>query len=155
MGLDIPAHPARQVHRLPLADGLYSQPLDHPAMYQVFLQDFVDIFAVNVGVPDTFRIDDDYRSCITAVKTSRRVDPYTTLACNAKQLAALLGVIAHGLCFKSPATGAAIGALIDTEKNVITVIIHRQNDTGCDRPCKPRDRTPVRNRAILLHHERT
>ena len=70
--------PARQDS--PLTSTLDLQPLNHPAMLQVFFEDFVDIFPVNIGVPDSFRIDDDDRALFTAVQTSRRVDSYAPLA---------------------------------------------------------------------------
>jgi len=114
----------------PLTANLNLQPLDHPVMHQVFLEDFVDIFPVNVGVPDTFGVNDDDRPFVTAIKTSRCVDSYTPLARKAQRLAALLGVITHGLRFKALAAGTAICALVDAEKNVITVIVHRLKDTG-------------------------
>jgi len=99
-------------------------------MPQVLFKDFVDIFTVNIGVPDTFRVNDDDWPFIAAIKTSRRVDPYTTLARKTQRLAALLGVIAHALRVKSLATGTPIGTVVDAEKNVITIIIHRPKDTA-------------------------
>lgn len=119
---------------MPLAHGLSVtldlQALDNPAMQQVLLDDFVDIFPIHVGVPDTFRVDDDYRSFLTAVKTSCRVDTDAPLARKPQRLAALLGIVTHGLRIKALAACTAIRALVDTEKNVITIIVHNLKDTG-------------------------
>ena len=106
------------------------QALDNPAMQQVILDDFVDIFPVHIGVPDAFRVDDDYRAFITAVKTSCRVDPDTPLARKPQRLAALLRIVTHGLRIIALAACTAIRALVDTEKNVILIIVHNMKDTG-------------------------
>jgi hypothetical protein len=106
------------------------QAFDNPAMQQVLLDDFVDIFPIHVGVPDAFRVDDDYRPFLAAVKTSCRVDPDTPLVRKSQCLAALLGIVTHGLRIKALSTCAAIRALVDTEKNVITIIVHNLKDTG-------------------------
>lgn len=113
------------------------QPLHYPAMHQVFFEDFVDIFPVDIGVPDTFRVNDDYRTFFTAVETSRRIDPYTALARKSQRLAALFGVITHGLRFKPLATCTAIRALVDAEKNVITVIVHNRKIQAAPARAKP------------------
>jgi hypothetical protein len=124
-----------------MAGMLDLQALDNPAMQQVLLDDFVDIFPVYIGVPDTFRIDDDYRPFVTAVKTSCRVDPDSSLVRKPERLAALLGIVAHGLRIKALATGTTIRALVDTEKKVISIIVHKLKDTGRVKPCKARERT--------------
>jgi len=116
------------------------QPFDKPAMQQVFIDDFVDIFPVNIGVPDTFRVNDDYRPLVTAVKTSCRVDPHAPLAGKPQRLATLLGIVTHGPRIKALATCAAIRALVDTEKNVISIIVHNLKDTGWVKPCKACDK---------------
>jgi hypothetical protein len=117
------------------------QPLDNPAMHKVFLDDFVDIFPVNIGIPDTFRVDHDDRPFITAIKTPRRIDPYATLVRKAQRFALLLGVIAHGQRIKSLAAGTAIRTRIDAEENMITIIVHGLKDTDSAVPCKAHDRT--------------
>ena len=117
------------------------QAFDNPAMQQVLLDDFVDILPIHIGVPDTFRVNDDYRPLVTAVKTSCRVDPDAALARKPERLAALLGIVAHGLRIKALATRTAIRAFVDTEKNVISIVVHKLKDTGWEKPCKARERT--------------
>jgi hypothetical protein len=106
-----------------LPASLNLQPLDNPAVQQVFLDDFIDIFTVYIGVPDTFRVYDDYRPFLTAIKASRRVDPYASLAGKSQQLASLLGIVTHGLRIKALAARTAIRTVIYAEKNVVTIIV--------------------------------
>lgn len=93
-------------------------------MDQVLLDDFVDIFLVDVAVPDRFRINDHDRSLGTAVQAAGGVDTHAALSCDAQLFAAVLGIIPQLL---RPILLAALTtalALIGTEKNMMFVIGH-------------------------------
>jgi len=76
---------------------LYLQALNHPAIYQVLINNFVNIRLVNIAVPDIIRVDDNDRPFGTAIQTTGRVDTHLARPGNCQFLAALFGVIAQRL----------------------------------------------------------
>jgi hypothetical protein len=86
------------------------------------VDDFVDIFIVDVGVPDTFRINHHCRSLFAALKAAGFVDPHFAFAGQAELLDAALGVF---LCSLGAAVGAtnpvARGTLVQAEKYMVFV----------------------------------
>src|SRR4030065_1444775 len=103
-------------------DGSYFQPLHRPAKHQVLLDDGVDVLFARIAVPDTLRVNHDSRTLRTAVHTTGLIDAHLTLTGEAKRLDPALGVIAHGDRALVGTARLAAFALIDAEKNVITVI---------------------------------
>ena len=77
---------------------LNSQPLDDTPVFQMFFDDLVNIFFVHIRVPDIFGIDNDNRTFVAAIETTRIINPYPpALAIELEGLDSLLGVITHGL----------------------------------------------------------
>lgn len=103
-----------------------SQPFHNPPVLQMLLDDLVDILAVNIAVPDRFRVHDYYRSFRTAIETSRGIDPDATLAAKPQFLAALLGIVTEALRIESLTAVTAIRTQIGAEKNMISIIRHIQ-----------------------------
>src|SRR5439155_2460416 len=100
------------------------QPFDDPTVHDVRVDDFVDVVAVDVGVPDLFRIDDDDGPLLTTIEAARLVDAHHPLAVEAELLDPLLGIRLH---FGRAARGAAcLGrvALVAAEKDMVFVIAH-------------------------------
>jgi len=100
-----------------------AQALDDLAIFQVRLDDLIDVRFVEIGVPDAFRIDHDHRPFFAALQASGLIDTHFALACQPELLDALFGVF---LQFLRTATGAALPlagfALVQAEKNVMCVI---------------------------------
>lgn len=111
------------------------QAFNNPAIDQMLFDDLVNIFPIDIGIPDSLGVHDDHRSLLTTVETSRRIDPHSALAGESKRLGSLLGIIAHGLRIKALATCAAISTFIGTEKYVISIIGHPRKDTAWARSC--------------------
>ena len=53
-----------------------TQTLYDPAVFQVLLDDLVDILLVNVGVPDIFGVDHNHRPLVASVEAARIIDSY-------------------------------------------------------------------------------
>ena len=102
------------------------QPVYDFALDQVPIDDFIDIFAIDVGVPDLFRIDHDHGAKFTAVKAARGIDPDLPGARQAQLLDTLLGVIANLRRIALRAALLAAFAHVGAEKYVILVIRHVQ-----------------------------
>jgi hypothetical protein len=82
-----------------------SQPFHDTTIFQVLLDNLVDILLIHIRIPDVFGINHDYRSFVTAIKTASIVDAYSlAFAIEFQRLDALLGIVAHGLCAKVVAT---------------------------------------------------
>ena len=84
---------------------LYPQALNHPPIYQVLINDFVNIRLVDIAVPDIIRVDDDYRAFATAIQATGRVDTHLACPGNRQFLAALFGVIAQRLRIETLTAG--------------------------------------------------
>src|SRR5690606_28090763 len=120
------------------------QAIDRLAADEVRVDDFVYVALIEVGVPDSLRIDDEHRAFLAAIQASRLVDANLAGACQPELLDTLLGVFLHGL-------GIAIGAtrpvgpgltLVQTEKYMMTVVTH----DGLLQRSYCRRRNPVRSR---------
>src|SRR3546814_13650405 len=74
----------------------------------MLLDDLVDIFFIDVRVPDAFRIHDDAWPFLAAIKAARLIDPHLARSGKSERLDALLGVIAHAVrAFVGPARALA------------------------------------------------
>ena len=88
----------------------------------MLVDDLVDIFLVNVGIPGALRIDHHHRSLFTAIKASGFVDSYFALAVEVELFHALFCVFLCFFCAAIGATGATIIAGVDAEKNVMLIV---------------------------------
>src|SRR5262249_6524286 len=77
-----------------LPSSLDLQSLDDAAVLDVLVNDLVDVFAVDVGVPDAFGINHHDGALFAAIHTSGRIDPALALARQPKLLDLALGVFA-------------------------------------------------------------
>ena len=103
----------------------------HPlAVFQMRLQDLVQILLIHIGIPGIFGINGYHRTQLTAVETAGGINTHLALTGQACLLDLLFEVIAHGLGVVVGTAGAAIGAHIGTEEDVILVIAHDAEDTG-------------------------
>ncbi len=100
------------------------QALDRAPVKKVFLNDFINVVTVHIGVPHLFRVDDKHRAFGTAVETTRIVDAYVSGLMDPQRLAALLGIITHSTGIEVLAATTAIFAPIGAEKYVVTIIRH-------------------------------
>src|SRR5437762_7364572 len=73
----------------------HAQALDDAAVLQVFLDDLVDVSAVDIRVPDRVRINDDARTLLAAVEAAGLVDAELARPGEAEFLHAALSVIAQ------------------------------------------------------------
>ena len=100
-------------------------------MYQVFLNNLLDIFLVNVVVPDFFRIDDDDRPLRAAIHAAGLVDPHLAFSLELQLADAILGI---GLRFggtKIVAAAFALAALVAAEKNMMLEVTEERLIVGC------------------------
>ena len=104
------------------------QALNHAAILNVFENDLVNVALIYVGVPNIIWIDDQHGALGTAVQTAGEVDAHLALAIQIQLLDAILGVAANALRVVLIATRAAVVALVDTEKNVMPVVTHGNNN---------------------------
>lgn len=102
------------------------QAFDRDTIPQVRRHDFLDIFLVDVGVPDAFRVDDGDRTFLATIKATGRVDPHAALAGQAKLPGAQFRKIPH--CFTAATATAwpvrALGTDVGAEENVALVVAH-------------------------------
>ena len=103
---------------------LDKQSLNDTPVLQVFRENLINIRLVQVGVPDCFRIDHDHGPLCTPIQAAGCIDAHTALTCQAQLLAALLSIIAQCSGTKALATITAIIALVDAEKNMVSVVRH-------------------------------
>ena len=108
----------------PLILLVYQKPLDHAALNEVLIDDFVDIGMIDVLVPGLFRIDDQHGPILAAVQAACRVDTDLSWPANPQLLAALLGVVAQFLGAAVITGLAPIIALVGAEKDVVLVVAH-------------------------------
>src|ERR1043166_1865895 len=91
----------------------------------MLLDDLLDVFLVDVGVPGPFRIDDDARSFLAAIEAARLVDANVARSGELQLLDPLLRVAAHARRALVVAAGAiARRALVAAEEHVIAVVAH-------------------------------
>lgn len=104
-----------------------SQPFDHSAISQMFLNYFVDVFLIYIRIPDIFRIDHNNWTLVAAIKTARGVDPYSfALAVEFQRLDTFLGVITHCLSTVIVTAHRSRFALVDAEKYMPLVVAHKK-----------------------------
>lgn len=90
------------------------------------LDDLVDVFLVNIGIPDCIGIDHCHRAKLAAIQATGGIDPHPARTIQAQRLDPLLGVGTQGRC------GALLTALavflrvpqIGAEKDVALVEAH-------------------------------
>ena len=87
----------------------------------MLINDLVDIFLVNIGIPGALRINHHDRALFAAVQASGFVDSYLALAVQVELFQALLRVFLRFFCAAIGATGAPIIARINAEKNVMLI----------------------------------
>jgi hypothetical protein len=90
----------------------------------MFLNDFLDVFLVNIGVPDGFRIHDHDRPLIAAVEATGLVDPHLTRPLQLELGNAVFGISLHLGGAKGIATAFTGFALVAAEKNVMFEMAH-------------------------------
>jgi hypothetical protein len=101
-----------------------AQSLDRPSVEQVLFNDFVNIFLIYVGIPDSFRINDQHRPFVTAIQATRRVYAYATHTTDPQLLASLFGVLAQPPGIKPLTARAAILAEVGTEEQMVLIVGH-------------------------------
>ena len=83
--------------------------------------DLVDIFTINIAVPDFIGIDHDHRAELAAVQTTGGVYAHFALAGKSELLDSGLGVIANFAGIESSTALFTAVALVSAEKNVVFV----------------------------------
>jgi hypothetical protein len=120
---------------------LNPQPLYDASVFQVFLNDLVDIFLVDIRVPDVFRINYYHGTLIATVEAAGIINPHSFIfAVEFERFNAFLRVIAQGLGSEIIATQCSRFALIYTKKYMPLVVAHEdlrgkgrvKNYTGSD-----------------------
>ena len=86
--------------------------------------DLIDVFAVNIGVPDVLRIDYDHRPGLASTQATGGIHSDATLAAQPQLFDFRLGVIAYFGGIALPAAHFAGLALIGTEKHMILIMRH-------------------------------
>jgi hypothetical protein len=98
--------------------------LDRYTIYDVAVDNFINIFFINKRIPDTLRIDHANRSFLTTVKTPRLVYPHFSLPTHSQFLDPALCVITQS-ARSALIAGWAIGvrpAIIGAEKQMSLVV---------------------------------
>ena len=93
-------------------------------MHEVFVDDFVDVMLIHIGVPDAFGIDRDHWALRTAIHATRVVNPALSRGVEFERFDFFLGVIAHGLRTLGGTAGFAALALVYAKKYVVFVVVH-------------------------------
>ena len=90
----------------------------------VLPDDLVDVFLVDVGIPDFLGINDHHRTFVTAVQTSRHIDTHFARTIEREFLDFGFGVIAYFGGAMVVAAAFAVLALIAAEENVMAIVTH-------------------------------
>ena len=98
------------------------QPLHGATLYEVFLDNRIDVILARIAVPDTLWIDHDSRTLCATVEASGLIDAYLTRASETKSLDSSLGIITHGHRTLIGAARFAAFALVDAEKYMVAVM---------------------------------
>ena len=120
----MPPNPGRSTKFLLYFNTLYFKPVYNTPVNQVFIDDFIDIFPIEVGVPDIIRVDHDNRAKFAPVETARAIDPDLSLARQAQLLDPVLGVVAYLHSIALLTALLALLAPVGAEKNMVLVIRH-------------------------------
>jgi hypothetical protein len=99
--------------------GRQAQAFDDLTITQVSLDDLVEVFSVDVGVPDRIRIDDDHRPGFAPIQAAGVVDPYLPGTMNAQLLATFLDIVPRLLRPALTAALPAVVALIDAKEHMV------------------------------------
>jgi hypothetical protein len=98
------------------------QALDNAPLFQMDIEDFVDVGLIDIGVPDTFRVDHQHRPLVAAIHAARAVDAAFPFAVEVGLFDFFLEVVAHGLSTCRATASGAIVALVGAEKHVVLEI---------------------------------
>jgi hypothetical protein len=96
---------------------IYDAPL-----LQMFRNDLIEVLLVQVGVPNTFRIDHDHRSLATPVQATGAIDTHPALARQAQGLDPIFDIGAQLRGAALLTALAAIVPFIGAEKYMVAVI---------------------------------
>ena len=102
------------------------QALDRLTTAQMRLDDFIDVLAIDIGVPGALRIDHQQRPAGTAIQTAGLVDAHAARAGQARGLDTRLAVVEGRLRAVLRARGFAVAALVEAEEDVVLVVAHRR-----------------------------
>ena len=83
---------------------------------------FIDVFPIDIAVPDGLGIDHDNRAQLAAIQAAGSIDAHPALARHAKCLDFCLGVLPDFAGIEPRAAHLAALALVGTEKDVVFVI---------------------------------
>src|SRR5574340_1670286 len=101
------------------AASLQLQALDDTPLFEMDLEDLVEVGLVHVGIPDAFRIHDQQRTFVAAVEAAGAVDAALAFAVEIGELDLFLQVVADLLDASSAAAFGAVVALVGAEKNMV------------------------------------
>jgi len=86
------------------------------------INDVIDVMLVDIGVPDTLRVDHQYRAFFTAIQTTGLVDAYFAVAIHVQRFEAFLCVFLDAGRATIMASRASILALVDADEYVMLVV---------------------------------
>jgi hypothetical protein len=110
---------------------LYFQTLDNPPVHEVFLNDFLNVLLVDIGVPHCFRIDDEHRASVATIKATGLIDPHLAFPFEFELANTIFGVGLQLAGAQRVATGFTRCPLIAAEKHVMLEITHAQDSLLC------------------------
>src|SRR3569832_1720472 len=97
------------------------QALDDLSADDMLVDDFIDVFRIDIGVPGALRINDQHRAFFAAIQAAGLVDPHLALAVQIEFLDAPLRMLLRRLGAARSAAGPAVIAFVDAEKDVLLV----------------------------------
>jgi hypothetical protein len=108
------------------AHKLNLKPLDDSPVYQMLVDNFVDVGLINIGVPRRFRIYHQHRTFPATIQATGVIDADFAFPCQLKLLNAGFCIITHRLSAMVGATGFVTLALIGAEEYVVFEMAHRK-----------------------------
>jgi hypothetical protein len=99
--------------------------LHNLAIFDVAIDNFIDIFLINIGVPDTFRINYTNRSLLATIKATGLINPDFTLTGHTQRLYPVLCIISQ-IYRSTLIAGRPLGArpaIIGAEKYMSLVVL--------------------------------
>jgi ubiquinone biosynthesis monooxygenase Coq7 len=90
----------------------------------MLFDDLVHVFLIDIGIPDTFGINDHYRPLFAAIKAPGGIDANPPWTGYTQILAAQFDVIAQAPRIETLTAGAAVFTKISAEKDVIAIVGH-------------------------------
>jgi len=100
-------------------------------VYQVLLDDFIDILAVDIAVPGGFGVNHQHRAQGAAIETTGGIDAHATFPGQATRLDLRLGVLPDPDRPRLRAALLTALALVGTEKYGIFIILHIAPHLAC------------------------